>query len=141
MPGVEGRSFKIPSGKLERRSTAARPRASDMMEAERMVTITRQDGEAIGLELNATRSGVVQVVKVAAGSAAAQSGEVTAGDRIIAIDGYSMEETAIDVVIATLQNAGSEFNLTVVSPASSESMHAVDEDERTRARARATADD
>lgn len=94
-----------------------------------MVTITRQDGEAIGLELNATRSGVVQVVKVAAGSAAAQSGEVTAGDRIIAIDGYSMEETAIDVVIATLQNAGSEFNLTVVSPASSESMHAVDEDD------------
>lgn len=40
-----------------------------------------------------------------------------------------MEETAIDVVIATLQNAGSEFNLTVVSPASSESMHAVDEDD------------
>jgi len=67
----------------------------------------------------------VQVVKVAA----AQSGEVAAGARIIAIDGYSMEETAIDVVIATLQNAGSEFNLTAVSPASSESMHAVDEDD------------
>lgn len=47
-----------------------------MMESERMVTVTRGEDEPIGLELNATHSGIIQVVKIALGSAAERTGEI-----------------------------------------------------------------